>query len=120
MERAGQMVRSVLQKIDPSAKSVLHRDGVDLNRDSNTPSVISTQSTAISTSATPPTVNNANAANTAPGNGSRSATAASQASAINTSMNKQERKVSPEASREVHQLQRGIMNEQKVNVGSIQ
>ena len=114
------MVRSVLQKIDPSAKSVLHRDGVDLNRESNTPSVTSTHSTAINPNGAPPTVNNANAANTATGNGSPSASAASQASAINTSMNKQERKVSPEASREVHQLQRGIMNEQKVNVGSTQ
>ena len=120
MERAGQMVRSVLQKIDPSAKSVLHRDGVDLNGGSNTPSVISTQSSAISTNGAPPTVNNANAASTAPGNGSTSTTAAPQASGINTSMNKQERKVSPDAAREVHQLQRGIMNEQKVNVGSIQ
>ena len=133
MERAASMTRSVMQKVDPSATSLLHRDGVDLARSGTPPTVngnAAPQPPATANNAgnvnnanngsPPPTVANA-AGNTAPANSPNPASAGAQSSPqLNTSMNKQEKKVSPESSREVRQLQRGILNEQKVNVGTIQ
>lgn len=124
MERAASMTRSVMQKVDPEARSLLHRDSVDLNRPGTPPTVNGNAAPQPPANANngspPPTVANA-AGNTAPANSANPATANAQSnSQLNTSMNKQEKKVSPEASREVRQLQRGILNEQKMNVGTIQ
>ena len=88
MERAGQLVRSVLRKIDPKPLVVTPRDSVDLTR--------ARTGTGLSVNTAAPITIPPNSALTA-------------ASATNA-----------DSSKETRQLQRGIMNEQKMNVGMIQ
>jgi hypothetical protein len=117
MERAGQLVRSVLRKIDPNTPVVAPRDAVDLNRSRSRTgmSVNTTTSLSIPPNSSLTAASDSTADSTV-------TTAATQRSAqplpLNTSMNKQQKNVvNADPSKEQRQLQRGILNEQKMSVG---
>ena len=113
VERAGQMVRSVLQKIDPKATGGQQQGGiVDLSRSASP----ATSNTATAASAGNAAAVGNSKATAAPGAAANNA----QTGVINTSMNKQERKIAPGAAGQTRTLQRGIMNEQRTNVGTVQ
>ena len=117
MERAGQMVRSVLRKIDPKTTVVAPQDSVDLNRSRSGagPSVNTTASISVPPNSALTAASDTNASGTLP---TASSERPPQSTPINTSMNKQERKVAnADPSVVPRQLQRGLMNEQKMNVG---
>ena len=117
MERAGQMVRSVLRKIDPKAPVVSPQDAVDLNRSRTGagPSVNTTASISVPPNSALTAALGTNAGGTV---GTASSERPPQSTPINTSMNKQEKKVAnADPSNAPRQLQRGLMNEQKMNVG---
>lgn len=122
MQRAASWTRSVLQKIDPSAKSILHRDGVDLKATGNTTPTLNNANSPAAAANTQSSAQPATASSTA-ANPANAAAPNAQASAqvSNVSMKKQERKVAGGIDPgDVRQLQRGILNEQKVSVGAIQ
>ena len=117
MERAGQLVRSVLRKIDPKPLVVAPRDSVDLTpaRTGTGLSVNTAAPITIPPNSALTAASVTNAYGAVPIAGSERPP---QSTPLITSMNKQEKKVADaDSSKETRQLQRGIMNEQRMNVG---